>query len=148
MLKFVLAGNIYGRRSTVTCKLTTDIQSVPISKQMQLPVPQAAAVVVYIKKCMHESTTVLAGCYLFQTIYFMESLNCLMLKKNNKRFNKIPSWGKDQQTPTLQRMVLLVTAVVKMYSMFIFQNTDREGTVIFIMFVPADVTPAVHNFGL
>jgi hypothetical protein len=35
-------------------------------------------------------------------IYFMDSLHCLKLKNNNKRFNKIPFWGQDQQTPTLQ----------------------------------------------
>lgn len=115
MLEFIFAGNIYGRHSTVTCKVTSDIQSVPTTKQLHLTVPQAAAVVVYTKKCMHESTTVLARCYLSQMIYFMESLHCHKLRNNNKRFNHIPFWGQDQQILTLQLMVLFVIAVAKKY---------------------------------
>ena len=72
---------------------------------------------------MHESTTVLARRYLFQMIYFKESLHCLILPYNNKRFNKAPVWGQDQQIPTLQLMVLFITAVAKKYSTFKIYRT-------------------------
>ena len=69
----------------------------------------------------------------------MDFLHCLKLKKiNNKRFNK--------QTPTLQLTMLFVTPMAKKYSTFIFQNTDRECNVIFVMLLSSDVTPAVPEW--
>jgi hypothetical protein len=63
----------------------------PTFKQLQVPVPQAAAVLVYTERCVREYTTVLARCYLFRMIYFMDSLQCLKLKTIIKNLIKYHS---------------------------------------------------------
>jgi hypothetical protein len=71
----------------------------------------------------------------------MDFVHCLKIKNNNNRVHKTPFWGQEQQTHTLQLIMLFFTAVDKKYGTFIFPNTDLKGTVIFIRVSSTDVNP-------